>query len=110
MGACASAERGWSFSTRDDLFPSFPLPPLPSHKSAIGGESLRRALTAISNLIRSPTTASTTTTAHANDGHQHGDDATQEAPSTSIQAGRTGGHLSYDVWVAKGMRDGRRMA
>ena len=108
VGACALAERVWLFSLRDDLIPRLPPSPSPSRKSATSGGSLRRALTAMFTLIRSPTTASTTTIARANDGQQDGNDATQEAPSTSIQAGRTGGHLSYDGWVVMGTRDGRR--
>ena len=109
-GACASAERGWSFSLRDDLVPSLPLSPSPSRKSATDGGSLRRTLTASSALLRSPTTPSTTIIARANNGQQDGDDAMQEALSASIQAGRTGGNISDDVWVVKGTRDGRRMA
>ena len=108
VGACALAERVWSFSLRDDLVPRLPPSPSPSRKSAIGGGSLRHALTASSALLRSPTIPSTTTTARVNDRQQQGDDVTQEAPSMFIQAGRAGGHLFHDGWVVMGMRDGRR--
>ena len=109
-GACASAERGWSFSTRGDLIPPFPLALSPSRKPAIGGGSLRSAITAFFAPLRSPTTPSTTTTARANDAQQHGDDVTQEAPSPSIQAGRTGGRIYGDRRRGMGMQDGRRTA
>lgn len=108
-GACASAERGWSFSTRGDLIPHSPLSPSPSRKSATGGGSFYPTSGSFSNDPRPPLLPNTMTIARAYDGQQHRDDATQEAPSPSIQAGRTGGHFYHDILVVMGTQDRRRM-
>lgn len=108
-GACASAERVWLFSLRDDLVLCLPLSPSPSRKSATGGGSFCPTSSSFPDTPRPPWPPNTTTIARAYDGQQHGDNATQEAPSTSIQAGRAGGHFYYDVWMVKGTRKGRRL-
>lgn len=109
-GACASAERVWLFSLRDDLVLCFPLSPSPSRKSATGGGSFWLTLGPFSDAPRPPLPPNTTAIARAYDGQQQGDDATQEAPSPSIQAGRTGGRIYGDRRRGMGMQDGRRTA
>lgn len=107
-GACASAE--WLFSLRDDLVPCFSLSPSPSRKSATGGGSFWPTSGPFSDAPRPPSPPNTTTIARTNDGQYSDDDATRDAPSLSIQAGRTGGHFEGDVGMVWGTQDGHIVA
>lgn len=99
-GVCASAERGWLFSLRDDLIPCLPLSPSPSRKSAAGGGSLCHAVTVFSALSQPPTTPRTATIARANDGQQDGDDATREAPARPFKLDALGdSSLTTTGWL-----------
>ena len=109
-GACASAERVWLFSLRDDVVLCLPLSPSPSRKSATGGGSFWLTLGPFSDAPRPPLPPNTTAIARAYDGQQQGDDATQEAPSPSIQAGRTGGRFGGHVRMVQGTQYGRIVA
>ena len=97
MGACALAERVWLFSLRDDLIPRLPPSPSPSRKSATGGGSFCTTSDHFPDATRPPLPPDTTTIARANDGQYSDDDATQDAPSLSIQAGWTREHFYGDV-------------